>query len=139
MTARALLHKTFVILTLTATLLLSAGAQTGWSAVARIPFDFFVESTRMPRGDYTISSSSPTILLFYNKTTKNTQQAFTGPAGPAVQKKDAKIVFVLFEQQYRFVGLRGIHGTWRTSADYLKTLPQGAKVIEIPVTYVNSN
>lgn len=110
-------------------------AQSQPVASANIPFEFFAEGERMPEGDYTISPMSSGILLFHNKKTGATKQVFTARFGEPVEAKDARLVFVLFKEQYRFVGLRGIDGTWRVTAHYFTDLPEGATRHEIPVTY----
>lgn len=106
------------------------------AATANIPFEFFVADERLPQGDYTITFMSGGILNFYNKRTAATAQTFTGRFGDGVQAKDARLVFVRYKEQYRFVGLRGVSGTWRVTVNYFTAMPEGATRHEIPVSYV---
>ncbi len=116
-----------------------AVSQVEPSATARVPFDFFVGNERLPQGEYNVTVTSAGILNFYNNKTGAGAQTFTGRFGDGVAAKDARIVFVRYKEQYRFVGLRGVSGTWRVTVNYFTTMPEGATRHEIPIAYAERN
>ncbi len=105
------------------------------AATANIPFEFFVADERLPQGEYSITFMSGGILNFYNEKTAATAQTFTGRFGDGVEAKNARLVFVRYKEQYRFVGLRGVSGTWRVTVNYFTAMPEGAVRHEIPISY----
>ena len=73
----------------------SAHALTGDKVVANIPFDFTVEKTTLPAGEYTIVRSGSSLVLFVQN--KETHEAAFVQAIPVEDRSslgEAKLVFV---------------------------------------------
>jgi len=72
-----------------------ATSSARFTATAHIPYDFYVEGTHLPAGDYTISPVADTVVLFRNAEAKAVGQAFLVPTGESVPTGEERLVFVL--------------------------------------------
>jgi hypothetical protein len=72
-----------------------AFGQTPMSATAHIPYDFWIGGTRLPAGDYSVSSGPASIVVFWNEKANIGEQAFLIPTGHVVASGDCKLIFVL--------------------------------------------
>jgi hypothetical protein len=105
------------------------------TVTAAIPFDFFINGDLLPKGEYVITTTATGVLCFYSKKTGAAGQAFVMRVAEPVSRKEAKLVFVLIFNQYRFVSFHSTDGVWRNSTVYQKELPPGATRHDVPVTY----
>ena len=65
-------------------------------ATAQIPFDFWIDDTHLPAGEYALYPALrlDTLLLLRNTKTSAQEQIFLVPTGDAVANGDYKLVFV---------------------------------------------
>jgi hypothetical protein len=72
-------------------------------ATAKIPFDFWVDDTRLPEGEYALYSVFRLNTLVFLRNTKvdaQEQGVFLMPTGDPVASGDYKLVFVVHEGQH---------------------------------------
>jgi hypothetical protein len=72
-----------------------ATAGVHFTATAHVPYDFYIEGTHFPAGDYTISPVADSVLLFRNADAHAVGQAFLVPTGEAVPARAEKLLFEL--------------------------------------------
>jgi hypothetical protein len=65
-------------------------------AIAQVPFDFWVDDTQLPAGEYGLypALGLDIVLLLRNTRTNAQEQLFLVPTGESVAKGDYKLVFV---------------------------------------------
>src|SRR4051812_39821517 len=83
-----------VLATLTAAQSTTPSSSTS-TATVHIPYDFWIEGTFLPAGDYTLSRELETLVVFRNEGTEVEQQAFLMPTRTPVSAGDHKLVFVV--------------------------------------------
>jgi len=128
------IHRVVLLALITAALMFSH-AEKAPVTTAIIPFDFFINGDLLPKGEYVITTTATGVLCFYSKKTSAAGQAFVMRVAEPVSRKEAKLVFVLIFDQYRFVSFYSTDGVWRNSTVYQTELPPGATRHEVPVTY----
>ncbi len=91
-----------------------APPQQAIKGTADIPFEFWTPEKKMPAGQYTIQTTTPTVIVLNNSKDRTSEQIFTLPEGSlAVDTKDAKLVFYQREGRYYLVGLKNSEGRQR--------------------------
>jgi hypothetical protein len=66
-----------------------------FTATAHVPYDFYIEGTHFPAGDYTISPVADSVVLFRNADAHAVGQAFLVPTGEAVPVRAEKLLFAV--------------------------------------------
>ncbi len=80
----------------------SAEAQGTTRYLSHIPFDFQARGSKLPAGDYWISSSRAGASSFFIKNAKTGQESYLGVAGPGSGDWDSngKLVFAEVDDQW---------------------------------------
>ena len=78
----------------------TASRPTAITATAHIPFDFWMEDTPLPAGDYSISVDVASIVVFWNKKASIGQHAFLIPTGRSVTSKDYSLLFIVHDRKH---------------------------------------
>jgi hypothetical protein len=69
-------------------------------ATAQIPYEFTVDGTLLPAGEYSLTPIAPSVMLFWNAKAKVGEQAFLLSTGDSISSDDCKLVFVEHEGEH---------------------------------------
>ena len=97
------------------------------AASVSVPFDFWIGNKKFPAGDYTLDSSIPTFISIRSKMGSINEQVPTILYGDAVDKKDARLVFVSRNGRYYLMELWGVLGKRTVTSEYGKNLQQDGR------------
>jgi hypothetical protein len=121
-------------------LLILAGegiAQQPKFALATIPFEFWIEGSPLPSGDYRIEHvESTAYLLFQSTDGKVVKDAYTLPLDETpVKEADAKLVFRIENGRRYLYGGWGPYGKRVVTAESVRPAPSGNQRVEVPISY----
>ena len=105
---------------------------------AVIPFDFWVEGTSLPAGDYIIEHlESTSYLLFHSTDSKNSVAVYVLPLDedPAAEG-ESKLVFKVNNGKHYLYGGWGPFGRRVVAAESAFPAPTGTARAEVPITSV---
>jgi hypothetical protein len=101
-------------------------------ARVHIPYDFWIEGTHLPAGDYILSPLEDTIVLFRNAKIKTQEQATSlMPTGQSVAAYDHKLVFVVHNGQHNFREIWNSDGKEIATSQFDLPLPAGDTETEV--------
>ena len=104
---------------------------------ATIPFEFWIESSRLPAGDYRIEHVESTAYILFRSTDgKIIKDAYTLPLDETpVKEAEAKLVFRIENgKRYLYEGW-GPYGRRVVTMESARPAPSGAERVEVPITY----
>jgi hypothetical protein len=67
------------------------------TGMAQIPYDFWIAGTLLPAGNYSISPSVPSVVVFWNTKHDIGKQAFLMPTGGSVASRQGKLIFLVHD------------------------------------------
>jgi hypothetical protein len=104
---------------------------------AKIPFEFWVEDSSLPAGDYRIEHVESTAYLLFRSTDgKVVKDAYTLPLDETpVKESDAKLVFRIQSGTHYLYGGWGPYGKRVITSESVKPAPSGKDRVEIPLIY----
>lgn len=113
-----------------------AAAQSKTAHVV-IPFDFWVQDTRLPAGTYEMQHVDlPTLVMFSGSDGRKSAEAFMLPVNDdPVTPNEAKLVFLVQNGQHYLYEAWGVYGRRIVSAQYGIAAPKGESRVEVPVIY----
>lgn len=102
-----------------------------------IPFDFWLENTKLPAGPYEIRHvTSPTVVVFTSSDAKRATEVFMLPVNnDPVKENQAKLVFLVQNDQHYLYEAWGVYGKRIVTAQYGTPAPTGNMRVEVPVIY----
>lgn len=102
-----------------------------------IPFDFWLENTKLPAGTYEMRHvSSPTVVVFTSADARRATEVFMLPVNnDPVKENQAKLVFVVQNGQHYLYEAWGLYGKRIVTAQYGMPSPTGNMRVEVPVVY----
>jgi len=115
----------------------SDAARKAKTAQVTIPFDFWIEDTKLPAGNYQMTHlTSPTLLVFTNTESKGTTEAFMLPVdADPVKESRAKLVFLVQNGEHYLYEAWGVFGRRVVTAQYGTAIPSGDNRVEVPLVY----
>lgn len=104
---------------------------------ADVAYDFLTLDTKMPAGRYSVTTVGPTHLFIRNENDHNVAaEVFTSlDPGPAVDNKDARLIFIEREGKTYLVGIHNADGRQRVTGLYGETRKQDDIRREVPLAY----
>ena len=107
------------------------------TAHVTIPFDFWVQNSKLPAGVYEISHiNSPTVVVFTSSDAKRATEVFMLPVNnEAVKESESKLVFSVQNGQRYFYELWCVYGRRVSTSQYGKEAPNGDRRVEVPISY----
>jgi hypothetical protein len=107
------------------------------TAHVTIPFDFWVQNSKLPAGAYEISHiSSPTVVVFTSSDAKSSTEVFMLPVNnDPVKEGESKLVFSVRNGERYFYELWCIYGRRIATAQYGKEAPRAENRVEVPIAY----
>ena len=112
-------------------------AQKQTIAKATIPFEFWIEGTHLPAGDYYIDLlKSTSYLLFRSSDGKIVQEAYALPLDDSAAKEgDSKLVFRIQNGKHHLYGGWAPFG-WRVlTGESARPMPSGRDRAEVAIIY----
>ena len=102
-----------------------------------IPFDFWVQDTKLSAGTYEIQHlTSPTLVEFSRSDGQGSTEAFMLPVNDdRVTPSQAKLVFSLQNGQHYLYEVWGVYGRRIVTGQYGTAVPKGDSRVEVPVVY----
>lgn len=118
-------------------LLVRADAAESKTAHVVIPFDFWIEDTKLPAGTYEMKHvTSPTLVVFTSSDGRRSTEAFMLPVNEdPVLSNQAKLVFLVQNGQHYLYEAWGVYGRRIVTAQYGIAAPKGDSRVELPVVY----
>jgi len=128
-----LVLSSFLFLTLT----IAMTAENPKTAHAIIPFEFCVEGTSLPAGDYIIQHvDSTSYLLFRSTDGKSIAAVFALPMDDdSATETDSKLIFKVENGRHYLYGGWGPFGRRVVAVESAWPAPTGAARIEVPITF----
>src|SRR5690349_15443562 len=85
-----------------------SSGQTNRTAHVTVPFEFWVDGTRLPAGTYELTHAiSPTLVVFSGMKPENSSEAFLLPVDEdPVKQSDAKLIFAVRNGNYYLYEIR---------------------------------
>ena len=114
-----------------------ADAAQSKTAHVVIPFDFWVQDTKLPAGTYEMKHVNlPTLVMFTGFDSRTSAEAFMLPVNDdPVTPSEAKLVFLVQNGQHYLYEAWGVYGRRIVSAQYGIPAPKGESRVEVPVIY----
>jgi hypothetical protein len=103
------------------------------SATAQIPYDFWVEGTLLPAGDYTLSRIEETVVVFRNSKADAQEEAFLLPTGDRVADTDHKLIFIVHEGRHYLRGVWDGDGRQVITSQLDVPLAPGDEETQVPL------
>lgn len=107
------------------------------TAHVTIPFDFWIQDTKLPAGTYEIEHvSSPTLVVFTSSDRRRSTEAFMLPVNnDPVKPSEAKLVFLVQNGEHYLYEAWGVYGRRIVTAQYGIAEPSGERRLEVPLVY----
>jgi hypothetical protein len=107
------------------------------TAHVTIPFDFWIQDTKLPAGTYEVKHvSSPTLVVFTSSERRRSTEAFMLPVNnDPVKPSEAKLVFLVQKGEHYLYEAWGIYGRRIVTAQYGIAEPSGDRRLEVPLVY----
>jgi hypothetical protein len=70
------------------------------NGIAQIPYEFWIAGTLLPAGNYSISPSVPSVVVFWNAKHDIGKQAFLMPTGGSVASGQGKLIFLVHDGKH---------------------------------------
>lgn len=114
-----------------------ADADESKTAHVVIPFDFWIQGTKLPAGTYEMKHvMSPTLVVFTSSDSRRSTEAFMLPVNDdPVMPSQAKLVFLVQNGQHYLYEAWGVYGRRIVTAQYGMQAPKGNSRVEVPVVY----
>ena len=118
-------------------LLPSADAAESKTAHVVIPFDFWIQDTKLPAGTYEMKHvTSPTLVVFTSSDSRRSTEAFMLSVNDdPVTPSQAKLVFLVQNGQHYLYEAWGVYGRRIVTAQYGMQAPKGNNRVEVPILY----
>lgn len=107
------------------------------TAHVTIPFDFWIQDTKLPAGTYHLKHvSSPTLVVFTSSDGRRSTEAFMLPVNDdPVKASEARLVFLVENGEHYLYEAWGVYGRRIVTAQYGIPEPSGDRRLEVPVVY----
>lgn len=137
MNLQSRISRALVTVCLSLVLLTHADAAQSKTAHVVIPFDFWVQDTKLPAGTYEMQHVNlPTLVMFTGFDGRRSAEAFMLPVSDdPVTPSEAKLVFLVQNGQHYLYEAWGVYGRRIVSAQYGIPAPKGESRVEVPVFY----
>jgi hypothetical protein len=96
-----------------------------------VPFEFWVDSTRFPAGDYVLDSSQPAMIIIRTRDGKQVETAATLLDGEPVADQDARAIFILRDGRYQLVKIWSASGKQILTGHYGEDGGDGVREVKI--------
>jgi len=121
-----------VLATLTAAQTTSPSSSTS-TATAHIPYDFWIEGTFLPAGDYTLSRELETVLVLRNEEAAAEEQAFLMPTRTPVSADDHKLIFLVQNGRHYLREIWNSDGRQVVTSEFGMPLSSGETTTQVPL------
>ena len=137
MNVRNWITRALVTLCFGLALLARADAAESKTAHVVIPFDFWIQDTKLLAGSYEMKHvTSPTLVVFTSSDRRGSTEAFMLPVNDdPVSPSQAKLVFLVQNGQHYLYEAWGVYGRRIVSGQYGIAAPEGERRVEVPVIY----
>lgn len=114
-----------------------AAAQTHVIAQTTVPFEFWIEGSHLPAGEYRIEHIETTAYILFRSTDgKIAHDAYTVPLDDSpVSEADSKLIFRIQDAKHYLYEGCGTYGKRVVTGEAWRPQPAGENRVEVPIVY----